>query len=140
MLVHDEVRDALADGPRRWSRSRARSSATACRGPTTRGWRASSSRPCATAAPSRRRSRSSTAQARIGLDDAALDRLANDEDVVKVSVRELAAVAARGGVGATTVASTAHLAALAGITRLRHRRARRRAPRRAATPSTSRPT
>jgi pseudouridine-5'-phosphate glycosidase len=55
-------------------------------------------------------------QARIGLDDAALDRLANDQDVVKVSVRELAAVAARGGVGATTVASTAHLASLAGIT------------------------
>jgi pseudouridine-5'-phosphate glycosidase len=54
--------------------------------------------------------------ARVGLDDAALDRLANDEDAVKVSVRELAAVAARGGVGSTTVASTAHLAALAGIT------------------------
>jgi pseudouridine-5'-phosphate glycosidase len=55
-------------------------------------------------------------QARVGLDDAALDRLANDEDAVKVSVRELASVAARGGVGSTTVASTAHLAALAGIT------------------------
>jgi pseudouridine-5'-phosphate glycosidase len=55
-------------------------------------------------------------QARVGLDDAALDRLANDEDAVKVSVRELAAVAARGGVGSTTVASTAHLAAIAGIT------------------------
>jgi pseudouridine-5'-phosphate glycosidase len=55
-------------------------------------------------------------QARIGLDDAALDRLANDEGAVKVSVRELAAVAARGGVGSTTVASTAHLAARAGIT------------------------
>jgi pseudouridylate synthase len=55
-------------------------------------------------------------QARVGLDDAALDRLANDEDAVKVSVRELAAVAARGGVGSTTVASTAHLAAMAGIT------------------------
>jgi pseudouridine-5'-phosphate glycosidase len=54
--------------------------------------------------------------ARIGLDDAALDRLANDEDAVKVSVRELAAIAARGGVGSTTVASTAHLAARAGIT------------------------
>jgi pseudouridylate synthase len=53
---------------------------------------------------------------RIGLDDSALDRLANDESAVKVSVRELAAVAARGGVGSTTVASTAHLAALAGIT------------------------
>jgi pseudouridylate synthase len=54
--------------------------------------------------------------ARVGLDDQALDRLANDESAVKVSVRELAAVAARGGVGSTTVASTAHLAALAGIT------------------------
>ena len=55
-------------------------------------------------------------QARVGLDDSALDRLATDEDAVKVSVRELASVAARGGVGSTTVASTAHLAALAGIT------------------------
>jgi pseudouridylate synthase len=55
-------------------------------------------------------------QARVGLDDAALERLATDEDAVKVSVRELAAVAARGGVGSTTVASTAHLAALAGVT------------------------
>lgn len=55
-------------------------------------------------------------RARVGLDDAALDRLANDEDAVKVSVRELASIAARGGVGSTTVASTAHLAALAGIT------------------------
>jgi pseudouridylate synthase len=55
-------------------------------------------------------------RARIGLDDSALDRLANDEGAVKVSVRELAAVAAGGGVGSTTVASTAHLAALAGIT------------------------
>jgi pseudouridine-5'-phosphate glycosidase len=54
-------------------------------------------------------------EARVGLDDAALDRLANDEDAVKVSVRELAAIAARGGVGSTTVASTAHLAARAGI-------------------------
>jgi pseudouridine-5'-phosphate glycosidase len=55
-------------------------------------------------------------RARIGLDDLSLERLATDEAAVKVSVRELAAVAARGGVGATTVASTAHLAALAGIT------------------------
>jgi pseudouridine-5'-phosphate glycosidase len=54
-------------------------------------------------------------QASIGLDDAALERVASDPDVVKVSVRELAAVAARRGVGATTVASTAHLAARAGI-------------------------
>ena len=54
-------------------------------------------------------------QARVGLDDAALDRVAGDLAVVKVSVRDLATVAARGAVGATTVASTAHLAARAGI-------------------------
>jgi pseudouridylate synthase len=36
--------------------------------------------------------------------------------VVKVSVRDVAVLAARGGDGATTVASTAHLAAAAGIT------------------------
>ncbi len=54
-------------------------------------------------------------QPRIGLDDAALDRVANDPDVAKVSVRDLAVVCARGGVGATTVAATAHLAARAGI-------------------------
>lgn len=51
----------------------------------------------------------------IGLDDAALQRVASGDDVVKVSVRDLATVAARRGVGATTVASTAHLAARAGI-------------------------
>jgi pseudouridine-5'-phosphate glycosidase len=53
--------------------------------------------------------------ARIGLDDAALAAIAGSDDVVKVSVRDLATVAARGGLGATTVASTAHLAARAGI-------------------------
>src|SRR6195952_3182657 len=54
-------------------------------------------------------------QARIGLDDQALQVIAGSPDVVKVSVRDIATVAARGGLGATTVASTAHLAALAGI-------------------------
>lgn len=53
--------------------------------------------------------------ARIGLDDDALTRVAADPSVVKVSVRDLGTVAALGGVGATTVASTAHLAARAGI-------------------------
>ncbi|MDQ2750094.1 MAG: pseudouridine-5'-phosphate glycosidase [Actinomycetota bacterium] len=53
--------------------------------------------------------------ARIGLDDDALRRVAGDPNVAKVSVRDLAPVAARGGVGATTVAATAHLAARAGI-------------------------
>jgi pseudouridine-5'-phosphate glycosidase len=54
-------------------------------------------------------------QARIGLDDDALQAIASSPDVVKVSVRDIATVSARGGLGATTVASTAHLAALAGI-------------------------
>jgi pseudouridine-5'-phosphate glycosidase len=52
---------------------------------------------------------------RIGLDDAALERIAGDDSVAKTSVRDLAVVAAAGGAGATTVASTAHLAARAGI-------------------------
>ncbi|HEY2042724.1 MAG TPA: pseudouridine-5'-phosphate glycosidase [Jatrophihabitans sp.] len=55
-------------------------------------------------------------QARIGLDADALATIAGSDDVVKVSVRDIATVAARGGHGATTVASTAHLAARAGIT------------------------
>ncbi|MDQ1627497.1 MAG: pseudouridylate synthase [Actinomycetota bacterium] len=54
-------------------------------------------------------------EARIGLDDAALEQVATSDDVVKVSTRDLAIVAARGGHGATTVAATAHLAARAGI-------------------------
>src|SRR3954451_15004122 len=51
----------------------------------------------------------------IGLDDAALEAVAMREDVVKCGVRDLAVVCARGGMGATTVAATAHLAARAGI-------------------------
>lgn len=53
--------------------------------------------------------------ARVGLDADALARVAGDPGVVKVGVRDLAAAAARGSSGATTVASTAHLAARAGI-------------------------
>ena len=54
-------------------------------------------------------------QPRIGLDDEALRTIAGADGVAKVSVRDLATVAARGGHGATTVAATAHLAARAGI-------------------------
>ena len=54
-------------------------------------------------------------QPRIGLDDAALARVASDPAATKVSVRDLAVAAAYGVVGATTVAATAHLAARAGI-------------------------
>ncbi len=52
----------------------------------------------------------------LGLDDAALRRIAESDAVVKASVRDVALLAARGADGATTVASTAHLAARAGIT------------------------
>ena len=54
-------------------------------------------------------------EVRIGLDDAALERLAGAEDVAKCGVRDLPPVLARGADGATTVAATSHLAALAGI-------------------------
>ncbi len=52
---------------------------------------------------------------RIGLDDDALSTVAEDDGVVKVSVRDLGTLVAKRGHGATTVAATAHLAALAGI-------------------------
>jgi len=52
----------------------------------------------------------------VGLDDAALLRVAEGDAVAKVSVRDIAVLAARGGDGGTTVAATAHLAARAGIT------------------------
>jgi pseudouridine-5'-phosphate glycosidase len=51
----------------------------------------------------------------VGLDDEALKHVATSDDVVKVSTRDLATVAARRGHGATTVAATAHLAATVGI-------------------------
>jgi pseudouridine-5'-phosphate glycosidase len=54
-------------------------------------------------------------QVRVGLDEAALDQVANRDDVVKVSSRDIATLLARRGCGATTVAATSHLARLAGI-------------------------
>jgi pseudouridine-5'-phosphate glycosidase len=52
---------------------------------------------------------------RVGLDDEALAAVAGRDDVVKAGVRDLAPVVARGGWAATTVASTAALAARTGI-------------------------
>ena len=54
-------------------------------------------------------------QVRVGLDERALEAVASRDGVVKCGVRDLAPLAAHGGDGATTVASTAHLAARAGI-------------------------
>ena len=52
---------------------------------------------------------------RIGLSRDDLELLASDPDVIKVSTRDLPFVVAQGLHGATTVASTMRLAALAGI-------------------------
>jgi len=51
----------------------------------------------------------------VGADDALLARLAEDPAVAKVSLRDLAPVLARRGLGATTVAATVEIAARAGI-------------------------
>ena len=53
---------------------------------------------------------------RIGLSPDDLELLASHPDVTKVSVRDLPYVVARGAHGATTVAATMRLAAMAGIT------------------------
>ncbi len=50
----------------------------------------------------------------VGLDEAGLERIAS-EDMAKASIRDLPVLAARGASAATTVAATAHLAALAGV-------------------------
>jgi len=52
---------------------------------------------------------------RIGLDDEQLRALATSDDVAKVSRRDIAAVLAGGGLGATTVAGTMLAAHMAGI-------------------------
>ena len=54
-------------------------------------------------------------EARVGLDDDALEALALGGSFTKAGVRDLAPVMASGGSAATTVASTSHLAARAGI-------------------------
>src|SRR4051794_1081068 len=54
-------------------------------------------------------------EVRVGLDEDALAAIALGEGVIKAGVRDLAPAVARGATAATTVASTAHLAARAGI-------------------------
>jgi pseudouridylate synthase len=53
--------------------------------------------------------------AKVGLEDDDLKLMATVEDIPKLSVHDLAVAAAKGSHGATTVAATAHLAAVAGI-------------------------
>jgi pseudouridine-5'-phosphate glycosidase len=52
---------------------------------------------------------------RVGLGDDDLVRVAEGDDVVKTSIRDLGLVLSRGVTGATTVASTSYLAHLAGV-------------------------
>jgi pseudouridine-5'-phosphate glycosidase len=51
----------------------------------------------------------------VGLERAELDAIANHDDISKASIRDLAVIVAQGKSAATTVAATAHIAALAGI-------------------------
>ena len=53
--------------------------------------------------------------AKVGLEGPELELMATAEDIPKLSARDLPAAVAKGGHGATTVAATAHLAALAGV-------------------------
>jgi pseudouridine-5'-phosphate glycosidase len=51
----------------------------------------------------------------VGLERSELDAIANREDISKASIRDLAIIVASGKSAATTVAATAHIAAMAGI-------------------------
>lgn len=51
----------------------------------------------------------------VGLEGSELEAIANREDISKASIRDLAIIVAQGKSAATTVAATAHIAALAGI-------------------------
>ena len=53
--------------------------------------------------------------AKVGLDEDELGLMAYAPDVAKLSARDLPVAAAKGSLGATTVAATAHFASLAGI-------------------------
>jgi len=51
----------------------------------------------------------------VGLEQSELEAIANRDDISKASIRDLAIIIAQGKSAATTVAATAHIAALAGI-------------------------
>ena len=51
----------------------------------------------------------------VGLERSELEAIANRDDISKASIRDLAVIVAQGKSAATTVAATAHIAALAGI-------------------------
>ena len=51
----------------------------------------------------------------VGLERSDLEAIANRDDISKASIRDLAIIVAQGKSAATTVAATAHIAAMAGI-------------------------
>ena len=51
----------------------------------------------------------------VGLERSELEAIANRDDISKASIRDLAIIVAQGKSAATTVAATAHIAAMAGI-------------------------
>jgi pseudouridine-5'-phosphate glycosidase len=51
----------------------------------------------------------------VGLERSELEAIANRDDISKASIRDLAIIIAQGKSAATTVAATAHIAAMAGI-------------------------
>ena len=51
----------------------------------------------------------------VGLESLELEAIANRDDIAKASIRDLAIIIAQGKSAATTVAATAHIAAIAGI-------------------------
>ena len=51
----------------------------------------------------------------VGLERSELEEIANRDDISKASIRDLAIIIAQGKSAATTVAATAHIAAMAGI-------------------------
>ena len=51
----------------------------------------------------------------VGLEPSELDAIANRDDIAKASIRDLAIIVAQGKSAATTVAATAHIAAISGI-------------------------
>ena len=51
----------------------------------------------------------------VGVERSELEAIANRDDISKASIRDLAIIVAQGKSAATTVAATAHIAALAGI-------------------------
>ena len=114
VVVQEEVLTALAGGAAS-SLSRARSSPTGCRTPTTSRSPRQIEGAVGPGARCPRRSRCSTASSTSGSGATQVERVCTDPAIAKLSIRDVGVAAALGSSGATTVASTSALAHLAGI-------------------------